>query len=492
MKILVGQFLQESNSFSATKSTLDSFKQEFYKYGNELYKSTEKTETELAGAFALLRERKAEVICSIAMQACSGGPVTKEAYSHFLEVLLGDIRENSPIDGVYLCMHGATILEDQDDGVGYILSIVREEIGMDIPISVSLDLHANVTDTMVSNATIIRGYQTYPHTDLYQTGYDAAGLLVDIVEKTIEPQMVSVRIPMIVQSEKTQTTSGAMCELAQMARKAEQHEDIISVSYFQVQPWMDVSDIGCTIVVIGQKNTSYAEEVAVSLADYFWSIKEKFSVELATFEDVIKLVDQTDELVIISDAADAPSSGAVGDSNIFIKKYIEMELEHIAFMAVVDPVSVEKAIEAGVGNVGVFNVGGGINRDFYTPVEVKGTVVTLSNGDYTVYGDYDKGKSQNMGKTAVISYKNLKILAMEHPVALNDPGPYFSVGLDPSLAKLVLVKSPNQFKSIFKKYSRHMVVVASQGASNSYFWELPFKNLPNPIYPFQKFSYKAE
>jgi len=37
------------------------------------------------------------------------------------------------------------------------------------PIAVSLDMHANLYDAIIDNATIVTGYRTYPHIDTYDT-----------------------------------------------------------------------------------------------------------------------------------------------------------------------------------------------------------------------------------------------------------------------------------------------------------------------------------
>src|SRR3978361_1752328 len=66
------------------------------------------------------------------------------------------------------------VTEHFDDGEGEILRRVRQVIGKDLPLVVSLDLHANVTPQMVEHADALIAYRTYPHVDMADTGRAAA------------------------------------------------------------------------------------------------------------------------------------------------------------------------------------------------------------------------------------------------------------------------------------------------------------------------------
>lgn len=484
MKVLIAQFLQESNSFSSVLCGLDRFKDSYFAYGDKLFEELGHKSTEIAGAIDALQEAKIEIVPSMAMQACSDGPVRREAYNYFKETLYTDIDNNLPLDGLFLSLHGATVFEDAEDGMGTLLQELRMKVGEEIVIAISLDLHANVTPQMVRNVNIIRGYKTYPHNDLYNAGFDATKMLIETIIGKIVPKMLAFRIPMIVQSERTQTTSCQMAVISRMAKEAEENPKILSVSYFQVQPWLDVADMGCTIIVIGDNDMVLAEEIGKRIAKYFWDIKDSFKIELPSFDDALRMAAETDDLIIISDPSDSPSSGSTGDSNVIMKKYIERKVPYKTYMLVVDPETVGRAIEIGVGNRGTFQIGGKINIRLYSPASIDAKVKIISDGTFTLEGEWGKGKEYNMGRSVVLQYENLYILVMEKAVSNNDPGPYISMGLDPAKAKMVLVKSPAQYRSAFKKYTDKMVEIAAPGSAASYFWELPFQNLRGPIYPF--------
>src|SRR5690606_309583 len=80
------------------------------------------------------------------------------------------IAASLPADAVYLDLHGAMVAEHQDDGEGELIDRVRKLVGDDIPIVVSLDLHANVTERMLRGADALFAFRTYPHVDMADTG----------------------------------------------------------------------------------------------------------------------------------------------------------------------------------------------------------------------------------------------------------------------------------------------------------------------------------
>src|SRR4029077_4970842 len=100
--------------------------------------------------------------------------VTQDAFERIAKVMIDGIASAGRLDVVYLDLHGAMVTEHLDDGEGEILRRVREVIGKDLPLVVSLDLHANVTPEMVAHADALIAYRTYPHVDMADPGRASA------------------------------------------------------------------------------------------------------------------------------------------------------------------------------------------------------------------------------------------------------------------------------------------------------------------------------
>ena len=95
--------------------------------------------------------------------------LTDEAFETICGDLVAGISAGLPLDGVFLCLHGAMVTESFEDAESEILRRVRAVAGP-IPIVATLDLHANVTAQMVDLATLLIVYRTYPHIDMADCG----------------------------------------------------------------------------------------------------------------------------------------------------------------------------------------------------------------------------------------------------------------------------------------------------------------------------------
>ena len=88
----------------------------------------------------------------------------------------------APLDGVYLDLHGAAVVDSFPDAEGELLRRVRAIVG-DLPLTISLDPHANLTAQMVTLADAVVPFRTYPHVDMKAAGAQAMRLLLQRIER---------------------------------------------------------------------------------------------------------------------------------------------------------------------------------------------------------------------------------------------------------------------------------------------------------------------
>ncbi len=138
-----------------------------------------------------------ELIPAFALNAAPSGPVTSEVYDFAEKELVRLIKKHSPLSGVLLTLHGAMVAENHPDGEGDLLECIRNLVGNEVPVIVSLDLHANVTEKMAKNATALIPYEEYPHTDTYETGLLTARVMEETLFGTCIPQMAYRHIPFL-------------------------------------------------------------------------------------------------------------------------------------------------------------------------------------------------------------------------------------------------------------------------------------------------------
>ncbi len=496
MRVAIGALMQESNSFAPRPTTLAAFEAAGIARGEAMVERFAGTNSELGGFLAALGEAGAEPVPLLAAHAISGGPLTRPTYETLLGELLERLRAaqaQAPLDGVLLALHGAMLVEGDDDPDGTTLGRVRETIGPDVPLVASLDLHANVTARMVRHATALAGYNTYPHVDQAGTGRRAARLL--LAARRGEPaSLAHCPVPMIVPAENMQTTHGPLAEVYALAHGYVAGGRVRDVSIFAVQPWLDVPEVGCAVVAVGT-DTSLAGDVARELAGALWRRRHEFAVQLVPVEQAVEqALAASGHPVVLADAADGPGSGSAGDSTVLLAALVRrglhrQETGRPCLVLVVDPESAAVAVRAGAGARLDVAVGGRLDPRWSRPVPLQAHVAWAGEGHFTFKGPSFTGTVARMGQTAVLAAGRLRIVVMEHAVSTIDPELYRSVGLEPAEAQVVVVKSPNMFRAAYAPIAHRIIMVDTPGASSANLRALPFRRLPRPLYPFDDFDW---
>src|SRR3978361_11149 len=177
-RIAVGAFLHETNTFAPTKATYDDFVHgggwPSMAHGAAVLKVMRNINVGLAGFVEAAEANGWDLVPTISCGASPCAHVTRDAFERIAKVMVDGIANAGPLDAVYLDLHGAMVTEHLDDGEGEILARVRQVIGKEMPLVVSLDLHANVTPQMVEQSDVLIAYRTYPHVDMANTGRAAA------------------------------------------------------------------------------------------------------------------------------------------------------------------------------------------------------------------------------------------------------------------------------------------------------------------------------
>ena len=478
MRILVGGFRQESNSFSTKYSTEDFFTilrgEEFFDPARNQPRSV------LSGLIDGVRAEGGTVVPSIEYTANSGGPVYREVVDRFLSAFLASYDEEKP-DAIFLELHGATDLVGGGDACGYILETIRAHAGRGAILVNTADMHANVTDKMAENSNAVAGYLTFPHTDLYETGRRTAmhGWMLLRGEPFAQAR---VRLPMIVPAEGYNTDDGVFADFMNAAKTLVERGEILDFSVFQMQPWLDQPDAGSTVLVTARDRKT-AEKYAKSLAHGLFDLREKMTVKLHTVDEVIDLAkaNETDAPVILVDSADSPNAGAGGDSSFVLARLLERGETIRTCLTVADEPAAEHAFEVGVGNEGDFLLGGTKEPAFQKPLAVHAYVKSLHDGVYrcsTIHRNL-----QRAGKSAVLQIGAIDVVVFTKMGNSSDPQVYRAFGLEPAVYRLVMVKSAGQYKEAYCKFSTLFYPTDTPGGASANLKEMPFRNVPRPFYP---------
>lgn len=485
MRVAIAGILHETNTFSNVPATLDSFRAQHFLLGEELF-AFAGTRTSLGGAIDGAKQEEIELVPTLYAGAMPCGLVTAQAFDHLLSLLLDGIERLKPVDGLFLVLHGAMVVEAMDDAEGYLLERVRDLLREGTPIVATLDLHANISPLMVEMADILVGYDTYPHVDAYERALEAGQLLARLFRGEIQPTVALRKPPLLPVPQGMYTHRPPMLELMELAHHMEEEDEVISITVAGGFPYCDIEVAGMGIVVTTDGDQESAEAAAQELADLAWERRHQFLVTAAPVEEAVRRAIEIEEgPVILVDGADNVGGGAPGDGTVLLRELLAQAAQG-AVVAIADEEAVAQAIEAGVGQEVELLVGGKTDHLHGEPVAVKGRVHLISEGTYTRKGPYMTGERIDMGRTVVVDCEGIDLVLMEKKTPPFDSEHLRSVGIEPAEARMIVVKSAIAWRAAFGPLAKGVIDVDTPGLCAIHLEQFPYHKVRRPIFPLDE------
>lgn len=411
----------------------------------------------------------------------SAGTLTAAGFAELAEGFLGAVRQHRGVDAVYFSMHGAMAVEGEDDPEGQLLAASREILGEEVPIVVSLDLHGILTDRILEHADAVVTYHTYPHVDFVTTGARAARLLLRILREDARPVTAKVSIPALVRGDELITQTGLLGGFIRRAQAFEASPGGLSAGVFIGNPFTDVEALQSYALVVSDGDPERAAAEATRVAQDLWAVRERLQQPLVGLDEAAaRAAANTRGTVILTDAADATSSGASGDSNAVLLALRRAGFAGRVLAPIVDPQAVEAAFAAGVGAEIATTVGGRMDPGRFTPMPFEGRVHMLSEGRFRNESD---GMPWSSGKTAVLIGEHETLVVTSRSVSLFDRSLFFAHGQDPRTFDAVVVKSPHCQPRFFVEWADLVLNVDAPGSTSANLPSLGHTRCPRPMFP---------
>lgn len=475
MRIVVGSFYHEATTFNPFLTDESSF----------TFVEGEESKKYLAGAKAL-EQRGAEVIPTIFASAISSGSLTQEAYRFFADKIIDVFKKEKDIDGIWMHLHGSMEVDGLTSGEALLLREIREIVGDDIPISLALDLHANIHDDVPKLANIIRGYRTAPHVDRDETEVITANMLMDSLENKTVHRPAFKRIRMITPGEKALTAKEPMKTILNKLHEYEQMEGILVANYFNGHAWTDRPNVSASALVVpeSEEYEELAEKVADELAKFIFGLRHEFKFDALTLgpkEAVDRAISENATPVFISDSGDNTTGGAAGINTVMLRLLKEKDLgdKKALVAAIFDKETCEKLSAYEVGDQVSVEVGIGYDQDS-APVQLDG--VLKAKGDLLGFATAAKDK---VGDTCTISVGNLDVVVASGGDSFVTINHFTQAGLDVNDYDIIVVKQGYLFDEL-AAVSELDILCLSPGATYLLVEELEFHNLLRPMYPLDK------
>jgi microcystin degradation protein MlrC len=486
-RVGVAGFLHESNTFLGVPTTYDQFAATSLTSGNEMLARWYDAHHELGGILRGLAAEGIESIPLMATFAVPSGTVTAEAFEAIAGGLLDAIGKALPLDGLLLALHGATVSEVYRDADGEVLRRVRGLVGPEVPVVTTLDLHANISESMIRHATATVAYRSNPHLDQEQRGAEAAALLARTLRGEVRPTQAIEWPPMLMHISRQFTGESPARELYDDVATVMAWPGILSASAAMGFPYADVEEMGASFLAVADGDEALARRAAKWMARRAWTRRAEFVGQLPCHTEAVRIgADAVETPVVLMDIGDNVGAGSPGDSTILFEEVLRQGVRN-ALVILYDPAAVERCVAAGPGATVSLAVGAKTDTRHGALVLVRGRVRTLSDGTFVETQIRHGGwGAMDQGTTAVVE------TAEEHTVVLTSKRmapmsleQILSLGIHPERKRILIVKGVVAPRAAYEPVAARIVLVDSAGVTSDDPRHFDYEYRRVPLFPLE-------
>jgi microcystin degradation protein MlrC len=459
-RIAIGGFLHESHSFAPRPTTYADFVRPGgfpgLVHGEALIAAVRDTSVPIAGAIAAAAEQDVDLVPLAWCIASPAGPVQDEAFERIAALIgagLSMALDAAALDGVYLDLHGAALADSFPDAEGELLRRVRAIVGPDVPVTISLDPHANLTRRMVELADAAVPFRTYPHVDMREAGAQAMRLLLARIARGAawarSFRQLDFWVPLGSQCTLVSPMRDVMAERAARAR----HNGIVELAFCFGFPYADFADCGVGIAAYAETQ-AMADEAADGFAAFVAARESTFVADtLPADAAVARAIAAERGPVVIADTQDNPGGGGHGDTTGLLAELVRQGATG-ALVCLINDADSEGATVA-------LSLGG---QSDGVPFVCEAKVLRLTDGRFTLTGPMGAGNPANLGPSALIAVApGVRVIVVSRKMQALDQAIIRHVGVEPAACRIIALKSSVHFRADFTGVAAEIIVALAPG-----------------------------
>jgi microcystin degradation protein MlrC len=469
MRIAVGGFLHESHSFAPRPTTYADFLQPgglpSLARGDGLIDAIRPCAMPLAGAIAFADAAQVDLVPLTWCIANPAGPIQDEAFERIAAMVCASLSvalDEGPLDGIYLDLHGAAVAETFPDAEAELLRRVRAIAGEAMPLTISLDPHANLTWEMVRQVDAAVPFRTYPHVDMKDAGAQAMRLLLARIERG-KPWPRAFRaldfwIPLGSQCTLMPPMQTVMTERATLAERL----GPIELAFCFGFPYADFPGCGPAIAAFAETQAE-ADAAADALLAYVNTHEHHFVQDLLLSAEAVaeaKRLSGSGRPIVLADTQDNPGGGGHGDTTELLSELVRQGAKGAVVCLINDEQSVAACVAAGVGAMVDLSLGG---KSDGMPFACRARVERLTDGVFTLTGPMGAGNPGNLGPTALLDIEGVRVMIASRKMQALDQAILRHVGIEPSECPIIALKSSVHFRADFGPIAERVIVAIAPG-----------------------------
>ena len=493
MRIAALGFHHETNTFQSVKTDYDSFADYEFLRGSQIADRHATSKFTLAGYFQSAQKFEFDLVPLLWAFTGPTGTITKDAFDRIATEMIDMLKENGPWDGVLLAQHGAAVSDEYPDMDGEISRRVREVVGLETPVVMTLDLHSNITQDQVDNTDAIVAFRTNPHLDPVERAVEASDILVKTIRGEVRPVQHLVQMPMIINIVKQPTSFGPMKEIMDEVDEVLEKPGVLSASCGQGFPYADVDQMGVSFLVVTDGDAELAEKQANWLARRTWDRRAELQNDSPSIEEAISSAmnaPSDDRPTAIMDVGDNVGGGGTADSTHLLAEAIRQGLkgEQSLLLSLFDPSAVQACVSAGVGSTVTLKVGAGTDHLHGEPVEVTGYVRVITDGKFEepkpIHGGF---RFFDYGPSVALDTEDGHTIALHTVRGIGNMSreQYYFMGIFPEKYRVIICKGTVSPRAAYEPIAREIIMADSQGVTSANMSSFSYEHRRKPLYPFE-------
>ena len=462
---------------------------------NEVALTLGSANTAADGVVRGVRESGAEPVPLLFTEPKTAGQITVATLHDLIGEVVAAIAAAGQLDGIVLALHGgfsarvpgnATTVEFGDDVDGDLLVAVRDQVGPNVPITASLDMHSNLSKHAVASVDALCIIRTYPHVDAADRGVQAATIGVSAVRGEVRPITVWRPLPLLWSAGCMIDASPPMAAIRQRVEELQDCPAVLAAGVHTGYQWVDNPTVGAGVVVTTNGNSELAVAKMDCLARWVWEQRERLLLKPVSPATALTQADRVGRYpTVFADQADNTGGGAPGDSTEVLQLFIDRNLRDALVLYMVDPEIAELSHRRGIGAVLDIALGGKSSLTAGPATRCRAEVVGLTSGEFGYDGPMWCGKRSTMGPSTWLRIGGVSVVVTSLRSQPVDTAFCRTLGIDVAAFRYIAVKSTGHFRSGFGPIAAQIFNVDAAGPLSHNFSAISYSRLRG-VYPLDE------
>lgn len=449
----------------------------------------------LSGVLEVAEAAGWDLLPVIDLRATPSATADDAVVETFLHEFEAAARDEIPrgVDGIYLVLHGAMVTQSWPDVEGELLQRIRNLPGAArLPICGVLDLHGNISPLTAELTQGLIAYRQNPHTDAREAAVDGARLLDRIMATGAQPVTVWEQPPIVWPPTGTGTADDPLRTLEAMARDIERDDPhVAAVNVFGGFSFADTPNTGVSFTAVTFGDPDLARQKLKTLSDWAVAHRECGNVTDPPLADVmprvLEHIERGETPVLLVEPSDNIGGGAPGDGTTVLRALLHHAIDNAA-VVINDPAAIEQLRKVEPGGCMRLAIGGKGSRLAEGPIELDVELQSRSDGRFELEDRNSHLASMagihiDMGPSAVVRCRGLRILLTTWKTPPFDLGQLRSQGIEPESLSVIGVKAAVAHRRAYDPITRVSYTIGTPGPCSSDLKSFPFERIRRPVYP---------